>query len=730
MSGRAASGSADLRPAALVVAAVTLVSTVAVVATDADLSASRFLHDDVLVRGAPDAEPVLYRYLDASPWSIWVPNDHHVRASWRRGEIADWDRTQGGGYSPLLGFQNGIFSPFRLLTALFPARCATGLMMLWTAALMFLGGVWFGTRLGLSPLAASVGSAALPGSPMMMGMWGFDYGLVLLFIPWLSGLALDAVRNPSFATAARLGLCSGLSFTSGHPSMIFLTHLIAGLVVVSEVLVTRRARGLAAPAAGIGLGLLLAAPMLVPFLELLTTGWSYKTASADAAGFEAFTWAGWSEALQALLLGTDDPMVDHVRFYAYLGPALLAFAGLGLAAAVRRPTLRFVLPLFALAFAVSLPPPPLGWLTHVPVLGHLKLWYIYPAFVFAVGTAAAIGVQAVLDRVEKASLQAVIGGAVALFALTQGPIRAGDLHAPRFGPPWPSSEATRWLGAQAGPYRVMSLGGQVNGPNTSNLTGIEDLGLTQPLYNARYDAFFLGVDPKARANSFGTLRITGRIDAAYLGRFNVRYLLNGKVPFGLLHSQMHPQDPFGPIPPRRVRHPGWPLVYEDAFVQIFENRLSYRPRAHLSAAAVAVPDLEAAVAHMQANPQGPDAVETTDAALIAALATTSTAAGRVDPVRYPSDDEVEVQVDLRQAALLVVADSFDAGWTATLDGAPAPLLPVNALARGVWVPAGAHIVRMRYDPPGLAAGGLVSALTGLLLGLGWRRSRSRSRRPS
>lgn len=72
---------------------------------------------------------------------------------------------------------------------------------------------------------------------------------------------------------------------------------------------------------------------------------------------------------------------------------------------------------------------------------------------------------------------------------------------------------------------------------------------------------------------------------------------------------------------------------------------------------------------------------------------------------------VEAVVEGR--ALLVVGDAYAAGWTALVDGQPAPVLPVNVMLRGVALEAGRHRVELRYTPPGFRLGcGL--ALLGLL----------------
>lgn len=67
---------------------------------------------------------------------------------------------------------------------------------------------------------------------------------------------------------------------------------------------------------------------------------------------------------------------------------------------------------------------------------------------------------------------------------------------------------------------------------------------------------------------------------------------------------------------------------------------------------------------------------------------------------------------------LVLPEPFARGWTARVDGAPAPIHPADVLFRALPVPPGAREVTMRYGPPGLTTGIAVAGLTILLLSLG------------
>src|SRR5437773_5974303 len=66
-------------------------------------------------------------------------------------------------------------------------------------------------------------------------------------------------------------------------------------------------------------------------------------------------------------------------------------------------------------------------------------------------------------------------------------------------------------------------------------------------------------------------------------------------------------------------------------------------------------------------------------------------------------DRPALLVTTRAPGLLVVADAWMPGWTATVDGRPAPVLRGNYAQRVIPLPeSGRHTVVMDYRPPGFA----------------------------
>ena len=56
--------------------------------------------------------------------------------------------------------------------------------------------------------------------------------------------------------------------------------------------------------------------------------------------------------------------------------------------------------------------------------------------------------------------------------------------------------------------------------------------------------------------------------------------------------------------------------------------------------------------------------------------------------REITPEDVRITVDTSTPALVVVRNSYDAGWSATVDGRPAPVLATDYLVQGVAVPPG------------------------------------------
>src|SRR6185295_14027940 len=70
-------------------------------------------------------------------------------------------------------------------------------------------------------------------------------------------------------------------------------------------------------------------------------------------------------------------------------------------------------------------------------------------------------------------------------------------------------------------HRIIGTLGQTHLPNSSRITGIEDIRESTPVWMLRKHLFWQAIDPKIRRFTFPTFRMTDRLDSPLIGDFNV-----------------------------------------------------------------------------------------------------------------------------------------------------------------------------------------------------------------
>ncbi|MFO0909766.1 MAG: YfhO family protein [Isosphaeraceae bacterium] len=97
------------------------------------------------------------------------------------------------------------------------------------------------------------------------------------------------------------------------------------------------------------------------------------------------------------------------------------------------------------------------------------------------------------------------------------------------------------------------------------------------------------------------------------------------------------------------------------------------------------------------------------------LAPTAVAQGTVSLVR-DDPEHITIEVRAETPGYLTLADTYDPGWWATLDGAETPIRPAWIAFRAVFIPSGQHRVEFFYRPRGFTFG-LILSLVGALLAI-------------
>jgi hypothetical protein len=104
---------------------------------------------------------------------------------------------------------------------------------------------------------------------------------------------------------------------------------------------------------------------------------------------------------------------------------------------------------------------------------------------------------------------------------------------------------------------------------------------------------------------------------------------------------------------------------------------------------------------------------------------TAPAPGGRAVVRAYTPERVRLRSEGASPGIVVLTDAHYPGWTARVDGEPAPVLRANLAFRGVPVPAGTHEVELRYRPARFhSASALSLAVLTICAGVAWRSRRA------
>lgn len=91
---------------------------------------------------------------------------------------------------------------------------------------------------------------------------------------------------------------------------------------------------------------------------------------------------------------------------------------------------------------------------------------------------------------------------------------------------------------------------------------------------------------------------------------------------------------------------------------------------------------------------------------------------------------ISFEVEAREPAWVVLAQSFYHCWRATVDGKPAPIWPANHAFQAVEVPPGRHRVELRYRDTAFLIGTRISGATLLGMAVAWFTRRRRASAPT
>jgi hypothetical protein len=167
-------------------------------------------------------------------------------------------------------------------------------------------------------------------------------------------------------------------------------------------------------------------------------------------------------------------------------------------------------------------------------------------------------------------------------------------------------------------------------------------------------------------------------------------------------------DDFSALPP----YPG-PVAARGHRLTVVDLSAAIRPRAFVTSRWVPVSSRQEALA-MLASPgraRDPALVMVERAGADAApVRPVDAGPARACIVQRQSPEQVELLCDSAADGHAVLLDAHSAGWSATVDGEPGPVLRADGFFRAVPVRAGVHRIRFSYSAPGFPLGAWISGL--------------------
>jgi hypothetical protein len=148
----------------------------------------------------------------------------------------------------------------------------------------------------------------------------------------------------------------------------------------------------------------------------------------------------------------------------------------------------------------------------------------------------------------------------------------------------------------------------------------------------------------------------------------------------------------------------WTPIASDGPLRVFRNA-DAQPRARLASRVLPARDGREAAALLRSS-----AFDPRTAIVVEGAPPASPAGGRVEWLD-PSPQRPSLRVAADGPALLFLADAWDEGWEAEVDGRAAPVYRANVMFRAVAVPAGEHVVAFRFRPACVRSGLLVTGLS-------------------
>jgi hypothetical protein len=628
-------------------------------------------------------------------WSYFIPKYQYAAAHLADGVWPTWNPYEFFGLPFLATLQPAVlYPPVVLIHLLADSEAAIVALQALHLGLGAMGCILLARSLGLSryPSILAAGWTILP----MWLMRSYEhpiYAAGVAWIPFLLLLARRIVQQPSLRASGLFGAVAALQALSGYPPFSIATAYVL-LLALGAWCVERHGewseravrRVAAALAVGASIAVLLTSVQLWPTAELVQSSDREALSQRWSQEVEQVVSGAWRSAL-----GFPEPTVREAAIDVWheFGPALLLLAGIGLFAARPRPVVFFVGTFFLWSALV-----PFEVIRRLPFYEFVRFgqeWtFIAPIPLYLLagfGLQRIMGPRPIGARLAALAVLAVFAATAAWnlrremevgyhdaalprAALAPAILEACDLTQLRYRLYWPQEQGKSTLLTR----RIASPGGV-----EQSLPPARSIRLSRAV----------GIDsylPADWQRGFASHR-------ELLRRMSVRCFL-APMPSATVARAAG----FRPV---RVEGSGDLLYRSDHALARFRitTAAHYVADAEAAFAAVTSETLPAEVVVLEGQPTSREnPCDDRDAVLRVAEVGEAR-------LRFVSDSPC--------SGWLVVSDTWDEGWRATVDGRRVPILRADYAFRAVALDGGRHEIVMDYEPRSLSYGWRLSCVGGL-----------------
>lgn len=694
----------------------------------------------------------------------------------KSGQIPLWNPNSFSGTPHLANYQSAVFSPINILFLAIPFPLAWNIAILLQPLFAGLFMYGFVRSLRFSTPASLLASVSFMFCGFLVSWMPYGtLGYAILFLP----LAFAAVEKYFETEKSRylvlLTLTMPLSFFSGHfqTSLYFLLATLA--YIFYKLITTKKVAESIYLFLAIGFGLLVSGPQLLPSISLYSQ--SLRSTLFQAA--EAIPWGYIPTIISPDFFGNpvtrNDWFGHYAEWNAYFGMIPLIFAVYAVSKIKDSRVLFFVI-LAASSILLAFESPVLQIVIalKIPVLSTSAASRVIVIFSFAGAILSAFGFDYFLQDIKRKKQKIliyvlgffacifVVLWAIVIFKLfipqDKITIARSNLFLPtglficsalltylfaqskrwkylkfvlmllllltvfdmlRFVTKWMPRDSQSLVYAQTGVvnyFPKISGYNRVFGPFGAEDSVYYSLPSTEgydAVYLRRYGQFISAFDLGKPQDNFRSV-------VAYPK--NGKYSLTGANFLGItyfIHKISDAQNvwefPFWKYDPSSIK-----LLFDDGRYQVLKNTNAL-PRAFLVNSTVVEKTPQKIINAMfnsRTNLR-------TRAVVEEGRASANLASGSAKILSY-EPNTVVVKTDAVNKSFLVLTDSYDPGWQATIDGTVTKLFRTNYSFRGVYVPKGSHTVEFVYKPLSFTYG-VITAIIGAggLLALVYALSKTR-----